>query len=98
MTATVVDEISSSKYRKGNGHRANFKGHPGKTCSKSHPLRECSAWGKNVISVETKIIVCVVGPGTEKIPKAETNTDRPIESQNKRRSRSRHRRYASEDS
>ena len=31
---------------------------------------------KNVSSVETKVIlVCVVGPGTEKIPKTETNTD-----------------------
>ena len=36
---------------------------------------------KNVTSVEIKfILVCVVGPGTEKIPKTETNTDRPIES------------------
>ena len=36
---------------------------------------------KNGTSVETKIIlVCVVGPGTEKIPKTETNTDQPIES------------------
>ena len=36
---------------------------------------------KNVTSVEIKIIlVHVVGPGTEKIPKTETNTDQPIES------------------
>ena len=33
-TATVIDEISSFKYRKANGHRANFKGIQGKTCSK----------------------------------------------------------------
>ena len=31
--------------------------------------------------METKIIlVCVVGPGTEKIPKTETNTNWPVES------------------
>ena len=53
---------------------------------------------QNVTSVETKIIlVCFVGPGTDKIPKTETNTDWPIEPWSKRRSRSRHRRYASED-
>ena len=46
VTATIVNEINSLKYKKGNGHRANFKGHPGKSCSTSHPLRECSAWGK----------------------------------------------------
>ena len=35
---------------------------------------------ENVTSVEMKIIsVCVVGPGTEKIPKTETDTDQPIE-------------------
>ena len=45
-TATIIDEISSFKYKKGNGYRANFKGHPGKTYSKSQPLRECPAWGK----------------------------------------------------
>ena len=48
-TAMTVDEINSFKYKKGNGHRANFKGTQGKTCSKcsmSHPLRECPAWGK----------------------------------------------------
>ena len=48
-TATTIDEIKTFKFRKGNGHRANFKGGPGKTCSKcstSHPPRECPAWGK----------------------------------------------------
>ena len=43
-TATVIDEINSFKYRKGNANRANFKSEKGKTCSKcstSHPLREC---------------------------------------------------------
>ena len=36
---------------------------------------------KNVTSMEIKtILVHVVGPGTEKIPTTETNTDQPIES------------------
>ena len=97
-TATVVDKISSFKYKKGNGYQA--KGGPGKTwskCSTSHPLRECPAWGKNVSSVETEIIlVCVVGPDTEEIPKTGSNTNQPIE-RSKRRRRSRHRRHASEN-
>ena len=28
VTATIIDEINSFKYRKGNGHRANFKVDP----------------------------------------------------------------------
>ena len=72
-TATVIDEISSFKYRKGNGHRANFKGHPGKDMQQmqyiSSTKRMPSMGHRNVSSVETKIIlVHVVGPGTENIP------------------------------
>ena len=43
----------------------------------SHTHQENAEHGaKNATSVETKIILlCVVGPGTEKIPMTETNTD-----------------------
>ena len=43
----------------------------------SHTHQENAQHGANIVtSVEIKIIlVCVVGPGTEKIPKTETNTD-----------------------
>ena len=78
----IIDEIKTFKFKKGNGHRA--KGGPGKTCNKcstSHPPRECPAWGKKCHKCGNKNhLVCVVGPGTEKIPKTETNTDQPIES------------------
>ena len=41
----------------------------------THP-ENAQLGAKNVTTVEIKIIlVCVVGPGTEKIPKTETNTD-----------------------
>ena len=45
--ATTIDEITTFKQRKGQGHRA--KGGQGKTCGKcgtSHLPRECPAWGK----------------------------------------------------
>ena len=50
MIALTVDEIRTSKYKKGNtanSHRT--RGSSGKACSKcstSHPLRECPAFGK----------------------------------------------------
>ena len=48
----------------------------------SHTHQENAQHGaKNATSVEIKIILlCVVGQGTEKIPKTETNIDQPIES------------------
>ena len=44
--------------------------------------QENAQHGANIVTgVEIKIIsVCIVGLGTEKIPKTETNTDQPIES------------------
>ena len=45
--ATTINEIRTSKQRKGQGQRA--KGNQGKICSKcgmSHPHRECPVWGK----------------------------------------------------
>ena len=56
-SAMTVDEINLFKYKKGNGHRAYFKGAQGKTCSKcsmSHLLRECPAWGKKCHKCENK--------------------------------------------
>ena len=64
-TAMIVDEINSFKYRKGNSHRANFKGATGKTCNKcsmSHPLKECPVWGKKCHKYGNKNhLVLVVG-------------------------------------
>ena len=75
-TAATIDEIKTFNFKTGNGYKA--KGGSGKTCGRCG----CAQHGANIVtSVEIKIIlVCVVGPGTEKIPKTETNTDWPIES------------------
>ena len=102
MTAIVIDEINSFKYRKGNGHRANFKGHPGKTCSKcntSHPLREWPVWGKKCHNCGNKNNFSMCCRSGARKDSQDRDQCRLIhrESHSKRRSSSRCRRYASED-
>ena len=100
-TATTIDEINSFKFRKGNGHRANFKSAPGKRCSKcsmSNPPRECPAWGKKCHKCENKNYFSTCcrskqkGPQDSKRPAYERNNMRHPKGrgrQSKSRSRSR---------
>ena len=64
--------------------------------------QENAQYGANIVtSMEIKpISVCIVGPGTEKIPMTDQHklTHRAREPWSKSKSKNRHRRYASEDS
>ena len=89
-----------SNLKKGNGHRS--KGSPGKTCSKcstSHPLRECPAWGKKCLKCGNRNHFSMCCKTRDKGYSQDRDQHRLThrESWSKRRSRSGHRRYASED-
>ena len=93
----------SFKFKKGNSHRVNFKGGPGKTCRKcstSHPLKECPLWGKKCHKCGNKshFSTCCRTRDREDSQDRDQHRLTHRESWSKRRSRSRHRRYASEDS
>ena len=84
-TATTIDKINSFKFRKGNGHRTNFKSGQGNTCSKcstSHPLREFPAWGKKCHKYGNKNLFSTccrskqTGPWESKRPPHGRNTTR----------------------
>ena len=100
-TAETIDEITTYKFKKGNGHRA--KGGPGKTCGRcgqSHLSRECQAWGKYCHRCGNKNHFCTCCRSRDREDSQYRDQHRLThrESWSKRRSRSRHRRYASEDS
>ena len=99
-TATTVHDIKMFKLKKGNGHRA--KGGPGKTCSKcstSHPQRECPVWCKKCHKCGNKnhFSMCCRTRDREDPLDRDQHRLTHRESQSKRRSRSRLRRYAWED-
>ena len=98
-TAATIDEITTIKFKKGN----RAKGGPGKTCSRcgqSHPPRECPAWGKycNQCGNKNHLSMCCRSRDREDYQHRDQHILTQKESQSKRRSRSRHRIYASEDS
>ena len=97
--AATIDEIHF-KYRKGNGYKA--KGSPGKTCGKcgqSHLPRECSTWGKKCHKCGNKyhFTMCCRTRDIENSQDRDQHRLTHRESQDRRKSRSRHRRHASED-
>ena len=83
-TAMIIDEINPSSTGKAMATEQILRvAQVRHAANAAHPIHQENAQcgAKNVTSVKTKIIVVyVVGPGTENIPKAETNTDQPIES------------------
>ena len=87
--------------QKGNGHRA--KGGPGKTCGKcgqSHPPREFPAWGKKSHKCSNKnnfTTCCGTRDRKDSLDRDQHRLSHR-EPWSKMRSRSRHKRYASEDS